>query len=43
LASVLGIDASRVKVVSVYEGSLNVGVQITDDPSTQIVNSNGTI
>ena len=26
LASVLGIDASRVKIVSVYEGSLNLGV-----------------
>ena len=43
LAAVLGIDASRVKVVSVYEGSLNVGVQILDDSATQIVNADGTV
>lgn len=43
MASVLGIDASRIKIVSVFEGSLNVGVQILDNPTTQIVNDNGTI
>lgn len=34
----LGIDITRVKIVSVYEGSLNVEVQILDDPTTQTVN-----
>ena len=43
MASVLGIDASRIKIVSVFEGSLNVGVQILDNPTTQIVNDNGTV
>lgn len=38
LAAVLGIDITRVKIVSVYEGSLNVEVQILDDPLTQTVN-----
>ena len=33
LASVLGIDITRVKIVSVYEGSLVVETQILDDPS----------
>jgi hypothetical protein len=31
MASVLGIDISRVKVVSVFEGSLNIQVQILSD------------
>ena len=43
MAAVLGIDVSRVKIVSVFEGSLNVGVQILDNPTTQIVNGDGTV
>jgi len=43
LASVLGIDITRVKIVSVYEGSLNVDVQILDNPDAQIVNENQTV
>ena len=34
LASVLGIDITRVKVVAVYEGSLIVETQILDNPAT---------
>jgi len=34
MASVLGIDASRIKVVSVFEGSLNISFQILSDPAT---------
>jgi hypothetical protein len=43
LASVLGIDASRIKVVSVFEGSVNVEVQILDDPAMQITKEDGTL
>ena len=43
MASVLGIDPSRVKVVSVFEGSLNVQVQILDNPDTQVVNADQTV
>lgn len=43
LASSLGIDITRVKIVSVYEGSLNVEVQILDDESVQIVNEDESI
>jgi len=43
MASVLGIDASRIKVVSVYEGSLNVNFQILSDPATVTANSDGVV
>ena len=43
LASVLGIDISRVKVVAAYEGSLNVQIQIKDDPAQQTTNDNGSV
>jgi hypothetical protein len=43
MASVLGIDASRIKVVSVYEGSLNVNFQILSDPATVTANSDGAV
>ena len=39
LASVLGIDITRVKIVSVFEGSLNVQVQILDDPTKQVTST----
>jgi hypothetical protein len=41
MAAVLGIDASRVKVVAVYEGSLNIEVQIQSDPITIATDSLG--
>jgi len=43
MASVLGIDISRVKVVSVFEGSLNVQVQILSAPSTVVKNDDGSV
>lgn len=43
MASVLGIDPSRVKVVSVYEGTVNIVTQILDDPNTQVINSDNTV
>lgn len=43
LSAVLGIHISRVKVVSAYEGSLNVGVIINDDPANQVANDDGTL
>ena len=43
MASVLGIDASRIKVVSVYEGSLNVNFQILSDPATVTANAVGAV
>jgi len=45
LASVLGIDMTRVKIVSVYEGSLIVETQILDDPNAKTTNtsSNGSV
>jgi hypothetical protein len=42
MASVLGVHISRVKIVSVYEGSLNVDMQILDDPDKLVTNTNGT-
>lgn len=43
MASVLGIDASRVKVVSVYEGSLNVDFQVLSNPATMTTAADGTV
>jgi len=43
LASVLGVDITRVKIVAVYEGSLNVEVQVLDDSSKQITNTDQTV
>ena len=43
MASVLGIDASRVKIVSVYEGSLNIDVQVLSDPTTIVTNADGSV
>lgn len=42
MASVLGIDITRVKIVSVYEGSLNVDVQILDNTSLNTQNPDQT-
>ena len=39
LAAVLGINITRVKIVSVFEGSLNVQVQILDDPAKQVTST----
>ena len=43
MASVLGVDITRVKIVSVFEGSLNVGIQILDDTTKNIVKPDGTV
>lgn len=43
MASVLGIDISRVKVVSVFEGSLNIQVYIQSDVSSVVTNEDGSV
>jgi hypothetical protein len=40
---VLGVDFTRVKIVAVFEGSLNVEVQVLDDTAKQITNSDETV
>jgi len=43
LGAVLGIDATRVKVVAVYEGSLNIEVQIFAADADITFNDNGSV
>jgi hypothetical protein len=43
LASALGIDPSRVKVVSIYTGSVNVDIEILSNPELIETNPDGSI
>lgn len=41
MASVLGVDPSRIKIVSVYAGSVNIDIQVLSDAIKQVVDENG--
>ena len=38
MASVLGVDPSRIKIVSVYTGSVVIDIQVLADALTQVIN-----
>lgn len=41
MASVLGVDPSRIKIVSVYAGSVNIDIQVLADAIKQVLDENG--